>query len=83
MVDTAQLSHSEESKIDYSLRVKIKLHESEVFCTRFNQEGSYLANSYMDGSLMLINPLMGDKLHLFKDQKMVFPITRLAWQHIY
>ena len=83
MVDTAQTSKPEEGKIDYALRYKINLHSSEVFCTRFNQEGSYLANSYLDGSLMLVNPLMGDKLHLFKDEKMVYPITRLAWQHIY
>jgi len=65
------------------MRFKGNLHPSEVFCTRFNHDGSYLANSYLDGSLMLVNPMMGDKLHLFKNEKMNYPITRLAWQHIY
>jgi hypothetical protein len=83
MVDTARSAVVEEGKIDYLVRYRLNLHPSEVFCTRFNYEGSYLANSYMDGSLMLVNPLMGDKLHLFKDEKMTYPITRLAWQHIY
>jgi WD40 repeat protein len=59
------------------------LRESEVFCSRFNFDGGMLANSYMDGALMIVNPKMGYQVHASKNEKMTLPITRLAWKHVY
>jgi len=42
-----------------------------------------LANSYMDGSLHLINPLTFDKMYMFKEEDMTLPITRLVWRQTY
>lgn len=67
----------------YSTKHLSKLHDSEVFCSRYDYEGAFLANSYVDGSLMIVNPALNEKLYFFKTEKMKFPITRLAWQHVY
>ena len=68
---------------DFKTKLQNQLHSSEVFCTRFNYDGSLLANTYMDGSLYIVNPLLGDKIRVFHEKDMTLPITRMVWKHVY
>ena len=57
-----------------------KLGDADVFAVRLNSDSTLAAVSLFDGSLQIVDMMMGGHMHKIKDEQMRMPITSLTWK---
>ena len=64
----------------FQSRYRQKLSDSETMSLKLNLDSSLAAVTFADGTLQIVSTMFGDKLYGIKDEKMIFPVTSVAWK---
>ena len=64
----------------FQTRYRQKLSDSEIMALKLNLDSSLAAATLSDGSLQIINTMLGEKLYEIKDEKMMLPVTSVTWK---